>query len=226
MSVYSLEKMLVFLHIPKNAGTSIRANLKEAIFDLQDFDTIYNQWRQRTGSKRDSAYANHFPYWRIQRLIRDERLHLPIYDMKVFAVVRNPWERMVSLYRHRVRKLELTHEGKPRQTEADKDMVRRGFDNWLLHTPNEGDRVLTTTAQIRWCCNADSDIITHKIFKIENLRDEYRPYMNSLGIIEHGLNNLNVGFGSKDYRVMYNDKTKAHVEKWFKADIEEFGYEF
>ena len=230
MSVYSLSKKLAFIHIPKNAGTSIRANLNKAIPDVQEFDAIYNKWRETSKARRDQAYANHFPYWRIQELLADAGVHsdsLPFEDMTTFMVVRNPWERMVSLYRHRLRKLDWEHEGEARNTDLDKKVAKAGFIPWLLNTPHEGDMVLTRQPQLAWAMDGQGNIGVDKIFKIENLESHYPDFMGPLGIAVPPLGFANTGDGvSKDYRAQYNDAAQAHVEQYFAADIEAFGYAF
>lgn len=153
MSIYSLKKKLLFIHVPKNAGTSVRASLNKAVPDMVSFDDSYVQWRKETNARREPAYANHFPYWRIQQLILEAKLDVPLRDMTSFMVVRNPWERMVSLYRHRLRKLDWDYEGKPRNTELDKKVARAGFVPWLLKTPHEGDSILTRQTQLSWGLN-------------------------------------------------------------------------
>ena len=227
MTCYSLQKKLLFIHVPKNAGTSIRANLNKAIPDMQDFDTIYTTWRKSNNVPRDQAYANHFPFWRIQELLKDTGENIPIEDMTSFMVMRNPWERMVSLYRHRLRKLDWDYENKARNTELDKKVARAGFVPWLLQTPHPGDAVLTRQSQLAWGFNLAGELCVDKIFTIENLKKHYPDFMGPMGITVPPLGVSNVGDGvSKDYRAQYNDAAVAHIEKFFKSDIEAFGYKF
>ena len=229
MSIYSLEKKLCFIHIPKNAGTSVRDNLCKAVPDMKDFDAIYNAWRGKTGARRDQAHANHFPYWRIQQLLAEKEVEeqIPFEEMFSFMVVRNPWERMVSLYRHRLRKLEWNHEGEARNTELDKKIARAGFIPWLLKTPHEGDSVLTRQPQLTWAMNKDGGIGVNKIIKMEELVYVYPDLLGSMGITVPPLGFANIGDGvSKEYRSQYNEEAKAHVDFYFAADIEAFSYEF
>ena len=230
MSVYSLQKKLAFIHIPKNAGTSIRANLNKALPDLMEFDAIYNKWRETSKERRNQAYANHFPYWRIQELLTDAGVHsqeLPFEDMFSFMVVRNPWERMVSLYRHRLRKLDWSHEGEARNTDLDKKIARAGFIPWLLQTPHEGDSILTRQSQLSWGMDSSGGVGVDKIVKIEELERTYPDLIGPLGIKVPPLGFDNVGDGvSREYRAQYNDEARDHVGFYFAADIEAFNYEF
>lgn len=228
MSIYSLQKKLCFIHIPKNAGTSIRANLNKAVPDMREFDTFYNTWRELSGARREPAYANHFPYWRIQQLLFDAgNQEIPFEDFYTFMVVRNPWERMVSLYRHRLRKLDMYHEGEARNTELDKKVARAGFVPWLLNTPNEGDSILTRQTQLSWGMDNSGKVGVDKIIKQENLERVYADLLGPLGITVPPLGFANIGDGvSKKYRAQYNDAAREHVDLFFAADIEAFGYEF
>jgi hypothetical protein len=223
VSIYSLQKKIAFIHIPKNAGTSIRANLKKAVPDFRDFDAIDEAHRK----VRSQAFANHFPYWKIQELLRDTKSDIPFEDMKVFMVVRNPWERMLSLYRHRLRKLDWHYQGKDRNTELDKKVCRAGFVPWLLQTPHEGDSVLTRTAQITWGMNLDGGMGVDKILVMEKLFKLYADTLGPWGIGLPELGHSNVGDGvSKDYRQHYTKEARDHIEEYFAPDIEGFGYEF
>lgn len=223
MSIYSLEKKVAFIHIPKNAGTSIRANLRKAGPDFRAFDAIDEAHRK----VRNQAFANHFPYWKIQELLRDTNSDIPFESMKVFMVVRNPWARMLSLYRHRLRKLDWHYEGKERNTELDKKVCRAGFVPWLTQTPHEGDSVLTRTAQLEWGINLDGEMGVDKIIMMEKLVKLYADTLGPWDITVPPLGKSNVGDGvSKDYRKHYTQEARDHIEKWFAPDIEAFGYEF
>jgi len=155
MSAYSPSKLL-FLHIPKNAGTSVRSALANFYDgDWIDFDTIDASIRD----KRHPAFANHFPYRMIHRMMIDIGADEDqIINTHKVMVVRNPYQRMVSLYFHRMRKLHWSVEGKPRNTEEEKRVVMLGFVPWLTSTPHPGDRVLTREPQFNWGKNLNHQI--------------------------------------------------------------------
>lgn len=217
MSAYNLRHNLAFIHIPKNAGTSIRQTL-----NFESFDKIDEKHR----TERDPALANHFPVYRIQKLLRETESDIPFDDMIKVMVVRNPWERMVSLYRHRLKKLHHSYEGKPRNRPMDIDAAERGFNYWLLNTPHEGDAVLTTMAQSEWGRDEDGDFIIDVVFKIEELEDEWPNFCRKHGF-DKKLPKTNIGDGqSKIYREHYSDEAASHVATYFAEDIVRYNYGF
>jgi len=223
MSIYSNKHKYIFLHIPKNAGTAIRRALADVDPSIQSFDAIDEANRET----RDPAYANHFPLWKIQELLAETDLSLPLSEMKIFMVVRNPWERMVSLYFHRMRKLMMSYEGKPRNTPEAIAVAKQGFVPWLIGTPHEGDKVLTRTSQMSWGRDDEGLIGAAYIVRIEDLEDEWMGLCNELGVKTPRLLKLNKGSGdSKSYRDHYTVEANAFVTHYFAEDIKEFGYEF
>lgn len=207
MSCYS--SRYVFIHIPKNAGTSIRQRLNGT-----DFDSLRIQRKM----ERDPAYANHYPIWFIE-----EKFGLP--DLPSFMVVRNPWARMVSLYNHRMKKLDMNFEGRPRHTEEDKRVAREGFKPWLLGTPSAGDSILTRTAQANWGKDVDGHYVIHHVLRFEELADDWADICRTLQIPYRPLPHVLKG-EKENYRDRYDDESMAHVEKHFAEDIERYGYAF
>lgn len=210
MSTY--HKGFAFIHIPKNAGTAIRR-----VLNWPSFDDIDRKHRKR----RDPALANHFPIWRIEELLEETGIGIPLDH--TFMVVRNPWERMVSLYRHRMRKLDLWYEGKPRNTEEDKAVAREGFVPWLLNTPSEGDKVLTRTPQMDWGRDREGNVAVHTILRFETLDEDWPDFCRSVGLPNKPLPQVNVG-RTDDWKSEYTQEAVDHVAEHFKDDIERFGY--
>ena len=198
-----------FIHIPKNAGTSIRHTLRGVDFDEE---------RKRRGMERNPAYANHYPIWFIE-----QEFGLP--DLPTVMVVRNPWERMVSLYNHRMKKLDMEFEGKPRNTEEDKKVAREGFVPWLLRTPSAGDAILTRTAQATWGKDVDGFYVIHHVLRFEDLERDWRDLCDTFNMPHYPLPHVLKGKNT-DYREHYTPEADAHIREFFAEDIERYGYSF
>lgn len=223
MSAFSIQRRLLFLHIPKNAGTSIRSVLSQHVEGWQDFDT----YDEKTRKKRDPAFANHFTLAMCQDLAERENIKIPWQDMFRVMVVRNPFERLLSLYNHRMRKLDAWYEGKPRNDEASKAVARKGFIPWLLETPHEGDKVLTRTPQKHWALDTKGEWDVDWVMRFEQLPDDWAVLRQVLEIDLPDLPRKNVGEGdAKDYRAAYNTEARKHVEKHFEKDLNHWGYYF
>ena len=223
MSYYSLKNKYIFLHIPKNAGTAIKFALQNNDPTLRAFDDLDKKHRK----SRDPAYGNHLPYWKIESLVNSADGFGAIQDMKVFMVIRNPWERMVSLYHHRLRKLHWQVDGKPRNTPQDIACAQRGFIPWLLGTPHQGDKVLTRVSQLSWAHDIAGNVRTTHTMRQEHMSDIWEGLCEELGLPKIHLKKANVGKGeAQAYKKFYDADSKAHISKYFADDIKAFGYEF
>ena len=73
--IISAEKKYIFIHIPKNAGTSIEASLTGA-----------EQWKDE---------EKHMTAWECKTKYGEQVWH----EYFSFCVVRNPWDRLLSQYK-------------------------------------------------------------------------------------------------------------------------------
>ena len=178
MPSFSDEKV-TFIHIPKTAGTSISRWYFENILN-----TIEDKY----------ILKNHIFSNEIENLA-------PI----TFAVVRNPWDRLVSMYVF-IKKYRLV-------SEDFNDFVFHKIKIWCfgIHT--------LSTPQIRWI----EPGVTH-LLRFENLEEDFKIIQKIFQCYEPlPLSNKT---HHDHYRTYYNDETRQAVAEMFKEDIEAFGYEF
>lgn len=218
MTDFSLAKKAMFLHVPKNGGTSIRAALAKIWPDRTSVDSIDE--RERTS--RHPAYANHFPFWLIEMAKWPEKES--ILECQPFLVIRNPWERMVSLYHHRLRKIDMSYQGQPRNSPEDKEALRQGFNHWLIKTPHPGDMALTQRSQLSWGYDLKG-AQRADILRFEHLAEDFQKYaMRWQERVRLPI--LNDGGGSKGYRGQYTQEGIDHVANYFRSDIDFGRYTF
>ncbi len=202
--------------------------LTRSVAEITSFDKLDEVYRER----RDRAVANHFPLYRIEQLLVMSKLpDFPLGELRKFMIVRNPWERMLSLYFHRLRKVDAYYDGAPRNNPLDKIIVKSGFKQWLLTTPHEGDAVLTRMAQSEWARNSRGEWAIDDVLRFERLDKDWLALCNDYGLTCRPLQDLNVGaektrWNPHFYRSHYDELTRAHVEHHFADDIERFGYAF
>lgn len=215
--ILSHSKKFVFIHIYKNAGTSIQVALKKWN-SLQDNFVlrglrkiakleIYGLGYMSRLKMIDSLKTSHTN-------IRDLEKYLPenlLQSYFKFAFVRNPWSWQVSLYEYA--QLNTKH-----------------FQHKLIcNLSNFKD-------YIRWRVENDANFQTDFIFndqghlgvnylgRFEELEKDFEYCCNYLNI-KVTLPKKNVSV-KKDYRYYYDDKTAEIVAQVFKRDIENFGYDF
>jgi len=170
---------LIFIHIPKNGGSSITSWLRTNL----------------NGIKGKVTHGG------MQHIKKDFN---QLKSYHTFAVVRNPWDRIVSAYEFKKRKLNLQLE----------------FSDWLYSEPEKNNNWFNfKTPQIKWL-----PIMPTWTIKFENLNKEFKliqEYTNCNLPLQHKNKSIR-----NDYTLYYTTKTKKYVEKIFEEDIEVFKYKF
>ncbi len=183
-------KNFVFIHINKTAGTSI---IKLTGKPFRKHLTVKNVIEVIGQKKWDEAYK--------------------------FTVIRNPWDKVVSHYKFRIK-----------MNESKMAKKRIDFKDWVACTYGEPknkfyyNRPQMFLPQVEWLKNNEGKIDIDKIIRFENLNEGINEVFKTLEI-EHKLQHLNRTYRT-NYRDFYDDQTKQIVTDWFHEDIKEFGYTF
>lgn len=205
----------LFIHIPRTAGTAIyesgiaagtrNVGLKKDIIKYMEMDP-------RSPDTIHPRFANivqkHIPYSYLDRDYTNR------FD-RVFAVVRNPWARLVSLYNHADSlNVEGTWYYNPKISWEDflnrmDDFVMTPSYYWA-HPYNQWG------IQLDWI-NPNK---VH-ILRYENLHEELNSYFGKT--VDIPLRNESK---KCDYREYYTDEQIQKVARWYKLDIERWGFDF
>jgi chondroitin 4-sulfotransferase 11 len=178
----------VFVHINKTGGSSI----ERALGISQDHSTALEKYRQ-LGAK---AWEQKF----------------------VFAVVRNPWDKVVSHYHYRV---------KTKQTGLDDNPIT--FREWVLRCyldrdPQYYDQPRMFMPQWHWLIDEKGKSLVDFVGRFENLNQDFATISDRLSL---GSSLGHVKPSSRgSYQNYYNEETQALIEASFAEDIDAFGYRF
>ena len=174
--------MIRFIHIPKNAGTTVGKMLGRNHIPFVVGDG-------------DQQHTRH-------RLARDFRGE----PWESFAIVRDPYTRMVSWYEW-CRRL-------PKYAAIP-------FDEFVLSKYNKGRAKRAWMTQTEWTHTAlhQTQLVTH-ILKYETLERDLRDLFPT---IQGKWVHLNSG-GIKDYDAYYSSLTRDTVTQLFYEDFMNFGY--
>ena len=140
-----------------------------------------------------------------------------------FAVIRNPWDRVVSRYFFAKKVIEV--EKKVSKEYADvssfeaflEERHKWGNEKYMWHRAVRGwypafDHVSDDSGRVR--CD---------IIRFENLNDDLCKYFN---IAEMSKARNVTAINSGTYRDVYTPETIQVVADWYKKDIEHWGYDF
>jgi hypothetical protein len=195
-----IEAGIVFIHIPKAAGTSI----SEALYG-----SFMGHVRASDVRRWGSAQVNALPS---------------------FAVTRNPWDRLVSAYRFTKRLLEKdwkTGAHIPPAVRAqipDVESFEAFVRDWLAH--RDVRRLnLIFRPQSQFVCDSGGNLLVDHLGRVEDIGATYEfleSYVAGLGPMKRE----NVSGAPVDYRQFYTPRLKELVERIYADDVQRLGYDF
>jgi hypothetical protein len=194
---------LIYLAVPRTGSTTVRAIL-DPYADMK--------------STHISTVTPDFPFYHhISALELKNVFAARGWDWggyRNFCVIRNPYDRVVSLYHHHM--------------ELFADNVQKlpaSFRQYVLAI-NPVDR-LPTSLQA-FTCDENGDFLVRDVLRFEQLHAELPSYLADFGIhvpadqIPH----LNASKSRRSYREYYDTDTKARVEQLYRYEIDRFDYTF
>ncbi len=196
------EHKLAFLHVPKCAGTSV----KNAMADALGYKGFGNLKRMRQ-------------MWSIERVLEEAG------DFLKFTVVRNPFDRLVSVWEHQIRGTGPGHK-------------RVGFDSGITFVEFICSLSKMDVMDMDVCIRPMYSIlyktgylIPDIVLRLENIEEDWGILV---GVVKRycGLslpplyrNRMSADRG-EGYRAYYQKDAKRLVESKYKHDLLHFGYSF
>jgi hypothetical protein len=136
-------------------------------------------------------------------------------EYKKFAVVRNPFDRVVSLWYHHQWMIKVGHTTTPINS----------FGEYVgqIDVKNR----LSTSLQNLICDEKNKELVNN-IFQFEKLELQLPSFLRSINsqIETPDIPRLNSSENRKDYRSYYNDHLKQRVSDLFADEIAQFSYVF
>lgn len=214
--ILSRGRRYLFVHAPKTGGTALMLALEARAMkdDLIAGDTPKARARRR----RLAALAPHGRLWKHSTLADLEGVMgaQELAGLFVLTLVRNPWDRMVSLY-HWLRGQSFGHPAVGlaqqlpfadflRQEVVQLDMQAARYPAWV-----------TTAAGAERC-----DLFA----RLEHLDTDLAPFEAHLGFCLTPVARANASDRGRDWRPYYSDADAALVARLCAPDIARFGYRF
>jgi hypothetical protein len=203
---------LIFVRIPKNASTSI--------YDHLGTYNLVNKYQDSfLKNLKTPLYKNFFDPTHAKPNEIKSILPANPNNYFSFAVVRNPWDRFVSMYsfsiKHQLWKI-FGLEKEPSFEEFCKICEIKKEENDAYFFPIQN--------QSEWTAGAFE---VNKILKFENLKEEFSSMIEEIGAVHISKNLPHKNSSDHNhYKSYYNESSKTLVSQLYKQDIENFKYTF
>lgn len=217
--IISYRDKCIFFHNPKTAGRSIQSVLRQRLVvrlelgynDLED--TAYGLC---SGMKDNGFVMSHVRPLELRNGLKGNFGRHVFDDFFKFTFVRNPWDRMVSLYHFYQQNCE------------DTKGFDIPFDAWIgrLHEMYvNGDWEFSIVPQHEWT-HIDGKQVVDFIGRYENLQSDFEFIKEALALPNDCRLPHENASDHQNYRECYTDETRQMVAEIFAEDIELFGYTF
>ena len=205
----------IFIHVYKNAGTSIRTALEPYAMGRGKY-SINKIWTKIGRKPLFQSEAQPFEHHITAAEMIAEMGEDEFKQYFSFAIVRNPWDWQVSLYKYMRKKYAIK---KSREARKKLEPAMGTFDEYIRWRCSEEVRF-----QKDFIYSKEGELLVDFVGKYENLDKGFETICTRIGV-NASLPKLNVS-NTKPYQSYYTHETRQLVADTFRADIERFGYEF
>lgn len=189
---------LIFVHIPKNAGTSV---IKSKV---GDFYMIGHDSISQIKNKEPKKWEEYFK----------------------FAIVRNPWDRIISNYEYSKMEKSYWHQTSyPNATHVDYHTLKdKTFDECvnMLYQDRSSLRHQGWKPQYIWISDDEKNLLVDKVFYYETLNtdEEFKKLIPDLERLNFSLRK------SENYKDYYTEDLVRKVSEIYEYDINLFKFKY
>jgi hypothetical protein len=209
----STEKNFIFVHIRKTGGNSIQSVLSEYAIDEVETSAQSQDGDEQFDMSNEYGLWKHAPLREYKGKLPEEEYE----EMFKFSVVRNPWERLVSMY--------FTPSVGREEWDRDEFLEVVEYASTLreyICVDSVWDRAAEKVGLgSRGDLQKDIDFL----IRFEQINEDFRRVCDMLDLGCDGLPEKNSS-DRKHYSEYYDEELVSIVGEKFQEEIEEFGYEF
>jgi len=187
-------KELLYVHIPKTGGTSIEDSLQKHDIDVGRFKS----------SMKNVELINNVKcaYWHIP----PKNMKISFNDYNVFTVIRNPYQRFISEYKHKHRPVEY-------------DDINK-FALALQKDSNPYKHNCHILPQVEYLYDKDGEFV-HNILRLEYIKDDFNELKNKYKLDEN-IELLHNNQHTDDKGTKMNQDTINFINEYYKEDFDLF----
>lgn len=232
---------MLFIHITKTGGHSIRTHFEEnSIHWRGGHITAQHVWDTKTDGKLMCTEENGMGYGGTYATPYGTPLYFDPIEETSMAVVRNPYDKIISTYHYLQERKRVGAEDKSFDEWFDFNIGDKGrFTSDILKL-NESSTTSdiqkfkkTGDVNIAWTfwlpqyywLSYNGEIVIDKILKFENLEVEYNEFIKKNDFDSIPLEHLN-STKHDHYSTYFNNNQIEIVQKLYKKDLDTFNYKF
>jgi hypothetical protein len=204
----------IFVEVPKTGSTSVRRILGAAIkphLSLSEIKRMMESYWVIRGGRKDRIMEWLYPMLPAEQ--RKERGRGQFESYFKFGFVRNPWDRVVSLYERN------------EAVQMQPQLSFEEFVRWIQYSSSTCVHSSPHRYQLDWFVDADGRMLADFIGRFERLQEDWAVIAKKLGVSE-ALPHTRANPRSRHYTEYYTTETKGIIEEKFKVDVETFNYRF
>jgi hypothetical protein len=242
--MYCEKKNIIFIHIPKTAGSTVELMLEPYLDDQSSLirrDVNNWDWDDDVEVHVKHRQYRNAKHWTLSEHYRYCKLSANS-EIKSFTVVRNPYERMLKLFLFKLQNGEfLPVTGEPgynesREKPRGKHITRAVLDRWdhnmfieFLSANRNISRMGKQTFLSAWShCELKNNLGVNYVVKYENFQSDLISVFNNLDLpvpAEIPITNSTLLIDRDQLKSYYNSTSRRIVEDVYHNDFEPFGYE-
>ncbi|MCH2202641.1 MAG: sulfotransferase family protein [Fuerstiella sp.] len=212
----SYTRNFLFVHLLRTGGTSITRALKTESSSPEQY--LENRILRALGIRVNHFTTYQRKLYRTHTSARSLRKNMPpeIWDsLFKFTVVRNPFDRIVSLYTH----LTGRRDGRLIGRRYGSDMENMTFGEFIsaIHR-------FPFLHQKQQITDDTGKLLVNHVAHFESLKEDFLQILRIVNV-ETTLDHLN-GSRHRNYREYYTPSLIQSVSEYFAEDLEFFGYDF
>lgn len=216
----SLKKNFLFIHIPKTGGNSIQNILSKYSETILSYPK--NRERLDYFEVKNLSYPSLKKHSTLMdyRKVIDDQIFKKLYK---FACVRNPWERMISLYFYKKNKRGIYDWSRNDFIDLVNNHGRSSFSYLTTKGGGKLSKILSENYRLKRILGVKPEV--DSVIRFENLQSDFDQVCETIGIPKVILPHRNKS-KHKNYTDYYDDDLIKLIEEKCRDDIDYFGYTF